>query len=123
MSEPVCMLSCSNATGWDYEGHTAMCKCDGVWHTEGTPCPYRNKHDPVNHPSHYTKGSVECIDALESAVIGLSGPEAVLTGQIIKYVWRWPDKNGAEDLRKAEWYLRRLIARVEGAASRQKEGE
>lgn len=70
---------------------------------------YVQKNDPVNHPAHYTKGKVECIDAIESAVSGLSGVEAFLTGQVMKYTYRWPDKNGAEDLRKAGWYLNRLI--------------
>ena len=63
----------------------------------------------VNHPSHYKKGSVECIDAIESAVTGLEGKEAVLTGNIIKYVFRWKWKGGVEDLKKAKWYLDRLI--------------
>ena len=65
--------------------------------------------DHVNHPSHYKKGKVECIDAIESAVTGLEGSEAVLTGNIIKYVFRWKWKGGVEDLKKAKWYLDRLI--------------
>ena len=69
--------------------------------------------DSVNNPSHYTAGKVECIDATESAVEGLVGMEAVHTAQVLKYIWRWKKKNGAEDLRKAEWYLKRLIAQVE----------
>ena len=81
-------------------------------------------HDSVNSPSHYTQGKIECIDAIESAVEGLSGIEAVLTGNIIKYIWRWWRKNGAEDLRKALWYLTRLIQRVENReyALRQENG-
>ena len=67
-------------------------------------------NDPVNHPSHYTRGGIECLDAISAAVTDLTGMEAVLTGQIIKYVWRWKWKNGAEDLRKAQFYLMRLIA-------------
>lgn len=63
----------------------------------------------VFHPSHYTQGKVECLDAIESAVTGLSGIEAVLTGNIIKYMWRWKRKNGTEDLRKARFYLDHLI--------------
>jgi hypothetical protein len=65
--------------------------------------------DNVNHPSHYTQGAIECIDAIKEATKGLFGIEAVCTGNIIKYVWRWKFKNGVEDLRKAEWYLQRLI--------------
>lgn len=69
--------------------------------------------DMVNHPAHYIKGKVECIDCIESAVSDLAGVEAFLTGQVIKYLYRWPDKGVAEDLRKAEWYLHRLIREVE----------
>ena len=65
--------------------------------------------DNVNHPSHYTQGAIECIDAIKEATKGLFGIEAVCTANIIKYVWRWKFKNGVEDLRKAAWYLQRLI--------------
>jgi len=65
--------------------------------------------DNVNHPSHYTQGAIECIDAIKEATKGLIGIEAVCTANIIKYVWRWKFKNGVEDLEKAEWYLKRLI--------------
>lgn len=70
-----------------------------------------DEHTRVNVecPSHYMQGSIECIDAIEAAVSGLDGPEAFLTGQIIKYIWRWKWKNGEEDLQKARWYLDRLI--------------
>lgn len=64
----------------------------------------------VNHPSYYTAGKVECIDAIEAAVTGLVGLEAVCTANVIKYLWRWKLKNGAEDLQKAKWYLEKLIA-------------
>jgi hypothetical protein len=69
----------------------------------------KNVKDNVNHPSHYTQGAIECIDAIKEATKGLFGIEAVCTGNIIKYVWRWKFKNGVEDLRKADWYLQRLI--------------
>lgn len=65
--------------------------------------------DNVNHPAHYTQGGIECIDAIEAAVSELSGIEAVCTGNAIKYLWRWKQKNGVEDLKKARWYLNRLI--------------
>lgn len=68
----------------------------------------------VEHPVYYTAGAVECIDAIESAVTGLGGVEAVLTAQVIKYLWRWKKKNGVEDLEKARWYLDRLIQKVQG---------
>lgn len=69
--------------------------------------------DVVNHPQHYTKGKIECIDAIEAVTDGMTGFEAYGTGTIIKYLWRWPWKNGLEDLKKARWYLEKLIAKVE----------
>lgn len=72
--------------------------------------------DNVNHPSHYTQGSVECIDAMEAATVNKSGAEAVCTSNIIKYLWRYEAKNGLEDVKKAQWYLNRLIAELERAA-------
>lgn len=69
--------------------------------------------DVVNHPTHYTKGKVECIDALEAATDGLTGIEAVCTANAIKYMWRWKWKNGAEDIKKAIWYLQRLLTKLE----------
>ena len=66
-------------------------------------------NDNVNHPSHYTSGKVECIDALDAATAGLQGIEAVCTANAIKYLWRWRQKNGIEDLEKAVWYINHLI--------------
>lgn len=71
--------------------------------------------DPVNHPDHYTRGKIECIDALAAATQGLNGMDAVCTANAIKYLWRWKYKNGVEDLKKARWYLDRLIQEVENA--------
>lgn len=68
--------------------------------------------DAVNHPSHYTAGKVECIDALESATTGLQGIEAVCTANAIKYLWRWKHKNGVEDLQKCRFYVEYLIKKV-----------
>jgi len=71
-------------------------------------------NDPVNHPNHYTQGGIECIDALEAATIHLAGWKATLTYQVMKYLWRWDGKGKPlEDLKKARFYLDRLIAKVE----------
>lgn len=67
------------------------------------------ERDVVNHPSHYTNGKVECIDAIESATVGKTGIEAVCVANVIKYLWRYEDKNGLEDIKKAQWYLNKLI--------------
>lgn len=71
------------------------------------------KPDLVNHPDHYTKGGIECIDAIQSAIAGLPASYAWCTGQIIKYLWRWYWKNGIEDLKKADFYLKWLIERYQ----------
>lgn len=69
--------------------------------------------DVVNHPSHYTKGRIECIDAIDSATVGKSGIEAVCVANIIKYLFRYEEKNGLEDVKKAKWYLNKLISELE----------
>lgn len=71
--------------------------------------------DNVNHPSHYTQGGVECIDAITAATVNKTGIEAVCTANVIKYLWRYEAKNGLEDVKKAQWYLNRLIAELEGS--------
>lgn len=70
-------------------------------------------NDTVNKPSHYTGGAIECIDAITEATKDLQGIEAVCTASALKYLWRWKKKNGVEDLRKAAWYLERLIKKLE----------
>lgn len=71
--------------------------------------------DNVNHPSHYNQSGIECIDAMKAMTEGTSvGPHAAYCWQnSFKYLWRWPYKNGLEDLKKARWYLDRLIEEVE----------
>ena len=80
----------------------------------------KTNHDPVNHPVHYCQGGIECIDAIQAAVSSLSGVEAWLTGSAIKYLWRWKLKNGLEDLRKARFYLDRLINLVDNEETKRK---
>ena len=62
--------------------------------------------DPIDHPDHYTVGGVEVIDAIEAWGLGFH------LGNAIKYIARAGRKGGAlEDLKKARWYLDRMIAR------------
>lgn len=74
----------------------------------------------VDSPAHYTAGKVECIDAIEAATVGLEGIEAVCTANVMKYIWRWKRKNGVEDLKKAKWYLERLINQLDRDGSNMK---
>ena len=69
------------------------------------------KEDMVNHPPHYNKAGIETIDAIKAMTEG--GFEYYLQGNIMKYLWRYRYKNGAEDLKKAQWYLNKLISVVE----------
>lgn len=70
--------------------------------------------DNINHPEHYkTENGLETIDVIEAFTEGLQGGEATNTGNILKYMCRWKKKNGLEDLKKAQWYLNRLIDLVE----------
>ena len=72
-----------------------------------------NIPDMVNHPQHYTQGGIECIDALKAATVGKRGIEAVCVANAIKYLWRYEEKNGIEDVRKAKFYIERLLKELE----------
>lgn len=74
----------------------------------------RSKHDPVNSPSHYASGSVECIDAIKASMTR-EAFLGYLKGNVQKYLWRYEKKaNPVEDLKKAQWYLARLVSEQEG---------
>lgn len=67
------------------------------------------KSDPVNHPAHYTQGSIECIDAMQAAF----GEDELATYCKIaafKYLWRSKLKgHPIEDMKKAAWYINKHI--------------
>jgi hypothetical protein len=65
--------------------------------------------DPIN-PSHYKQGGIECIEAIKAATG--DGFIGYVWGNVLKYLWRWPKKGGVDDLKKARWYLDRLINEV-----------
>lgn len=60
-------------------------------------------NDVISNPKHYTSGKIECWDYIVSQGLGY------LEGNIIKYVTRYKQKNGLEDLKKAKAYIERLI--------------
>lgn len=66
------------------------------------------KDDVVNHPSHYTQGNIECIEAMESA---FGAEELAIYCKIaaFKYIWRTEHKNGLEDIKKALWYMNKYV--------------
>jgi hypothetical protein len=96
-------------TWFEPVGITLECK-DGV-----CPVPWAIKEetpvvqpDEVNHPPHYTDGGIECIEAIEASLT----PEefrGYCKGNLMKYGWRERLKGGTKSLKKAQWYLDRLI--------------
>ena len=65
-------------------------------------------HDAISHPSHYTQGQIESIQAIES-MLGQNGIRAFCRASALQYIWRAPDKGKVEDLKKAVWYLNYAI--------------
>ena len=63
--------------------------------------------DAVN-PNHYKQGSIEAIFAIESSM-STEQFKGYLKGNVLKYCWRYENKGGCEDLKKARWYLDKLI--------------
>ena len=75
---------------------------------------YEPEKDMVSHPSHYqSETGLEAIDVIEAFTFDLKGIESFDTGNILKYMCRWKQKNGVQDLKKAKWYLEHLIDHVE----------
>ena len=74
----------------------------------------KTEKDNVNHPTHYNIGEIEVIDYIKDK---LEYDEFIgyLTGNLLKYISRYKYKNGIEDLKKAEWYLKYLINYMESA--------
>ena len=93
---------------WYKEIDQATCE-----NTEDSCCNKEPNIDMVNHPVHYTQGGIECIDCIKSATVGKVGIEAFCVGNAIKYLFRYEEKNGIEDVKKARWYIDRLIRELE----------
>jgi hypothetical protein len=75
--------------------------------------------DAIN-PQHYQKGGVECIDAIEASMTE-EAFKGFLKGNCIKYLYRYENKNGTEDLKKAQWYLSRLLTVLDTNQAKEKE--
>lgn len=71
------------------------------------------ENDPVKHPNHYCYGKFECVEVIRELTAGVPGPEGFLLGNVIKYLWRYRRKNGAEDLKKARRYIDMLLQMYE----------
>jgi hypothetical protein len=73
----------------------------------------QSEYDKVNHPKHYLQGGKEVIDIIEDATKDLKGIECVCIANVIKYVLRYQFKNGVTDLKKARFYLDKVIKKIE----------
>lgn len=79
-----------------------------------------SEFNQVNHPPHYTTGSIECIEAIEASMTR-EGFHAYCKGNVMKYIWRYEHKGGVESLEKARWYLNCMIASIKKDAILQRE--
>lgn len=76
-----------------------------------------NKVDNVNHPKHYEGStSLECIQVME-LIFGLNAVLFFCLCNSFKYLWRFKNKNGLEDVKKAKWYLDYAERRIERACA------
>lgn len=105
-----CQSRCPYYSPEQVPGTTSSAE-DFVSHSSTTSLESLEKN--VNHPKRYTKGKIECIDALESAVVGKTPEEAICVANVIKYLWRYEEKEPLRSLKSAEWYLKRLISKYE----------
>ena len=75
--------------------------------------PKKTEDDPVNHPSHYTFGDIECLDAME-ACMSEEEFKGFLKGSCFKYLWRYSMKGTPlQDLEKCSFFLDKLIDKIE----------
>jgi hypothetical protein len=79
-----------------------------VPHSKSAKANTQIEPDPVNNPSHYTNGEIECIDAIKASM-SHEAFMGFLKGNVLKYLWRYEKKvNPEEDIKKAGWYRERL---------------
>lgn len=110
--------TCKHITKYEFEEPCVKCKNNFVAGTESfesAPLLWEQAsvvNDPVNHPSHYTQGGIECIDAMVAA-FGKDAVEQFCICNAFKYVWRSKLKNGIQDIEKAHWYLNKYKELIE----------
>lgn len=75
--------------------------------------PTKYKQAVPSEGIYYRTKNYECWDVVKELCEGCDPWESVLKSNIIKYIWRYPWKNGLEDLHKAEDYLFKLIDYVQ----------
>lgn len=88
---------------------------ENVFEMSDEPIQPSEEHNPVEHPNHYCQGGIECIKAIEASMPP-EGFQDYCKGNVMKYIWRWREKNGLEDLKKAQVYLGWMIESKEKQA-------
>lgn len=88
---------------------------ENVFEMSEEPIQPSEEHNPVEHPNHYCQGGIECIKAIEASMPP-EGFQDYCKGNVLKYVWRYREKNGLEDLKKAQVYLGWMIESKEKQA-------
>ena len=83
----------------------------GKGNRKGKKMARKKSKDSIN-PEHYTEGQIEFIDYAKESM-SKEAFEGGLEFNIKKYTHRWKEKDGVQDLKKAEWYLKRLIREKE----------
>ena len=69
------------------------------------------KDDPINHPKHYSReGGMECLEEME-LVFGANAVRTFCLLNAWKYRYRAADKNGAQDMKKSDWYMQKYRER------------
>ena len=87
--------------------------CDKCFEKYGRAAPenFTPKEDSVNRPSHYIFGDYELIDIIKAWLKenDISRYESFLWSSLVQYLFRYQKKKGLRDLKKCEFYLRRLL--------------
>ena len=99
---------------WDRvaKNHNEKVQKTGLEHWQKLAEEEAAEIDPVNNPSHYNLGNIECIDAIEESMSSVAF-KGYLKGNCMKYLWRYEYKGKqVQDLQKAGWYLNKLTAMV-----------
>jgi len=83
--------------------------------------PEADMTDLVNHPPHYNNSPAHCECGRRIECIDITRHMSFNIGNAVKYLWRFQDKNGIEDLKKARWYLEDVINQLEQRNRKQME--
>ena len=76
--------------------------------------------EKIDHPAHYNLNNMKCSCGRQIECIDVTRHKSFVIGNAIKYMWRYEQKNGVEDLRKAIWYITDEIERLESEQNKPK---